>query len=132
MGDKMPHGPAMVFGMGAAMILGFLLALFIAAIFLWMAGKLLGIEKASIGRAMVAILGGGIFGGIVGAATAAIFPPLAPLLAFLANMWVIKTVFDTGWLRAFLAWILSAVIAGIVMVILALLGIFTIGALAAL
>ncbi|NJE01322.1 hypothetical protein E3E42_05325 [Thermococcus sp. JdF3] len=128
----MPHGPAMVFGMGAAMILGFLLALFIAAIFLWMAGKLLGIEKASIGRAMVAILGGGIFGGIVGAATAAIFPPLAPLLAFLANMWVIKTVFDTGWLRAFLAWILSAVIAGIVMVILALLGIFTIGALAAL
>jgi len=76
--------------------------------------------------------GEGIVGGIVAVVTAAIFPPLAPLLAFLANMWVIKTVFDTGWLKAFLAWILSAIIAGLVFGLLALLGLFTIGTLASL
>ncbi|AEK74011.1 hypothetical protein GQS_10590 [Thermococcus sp. 4557] len=128
----MPYGPAMVFGMGAAMILGFLLALFIAALFLWMAAKLIGIQNASIGKAMIAILGGGILAAIVGSLVGAVLGPLGPIAAFITNLWVIKAVFDTGWLRAFLAWILSAVIAAIVMGILAFLGIFTIGALAAL
>ena len=124
------HGP--LFALGAIGILAFLLGLFIAAIFLWLAGKMIGIEKASIGRSMIAILGGGILGGIVGALTAAVFPPLAPLLAFLANLWVIKTVFDTGWLKAFLAWILASVVAAIVVAIFAALGLFTLGALSAL
>ncbi len=118
--------------MGVVGILAFLVALFIAAIFLWLAGKLIGIEKASIGRSMVAILGGGILAAIVGALTALVFPPLAPLLAFLANLWAIKVVFDTGWLKAFLAWLLAAIIAGIVMGILAFLGLFTLGAISAL
>ena len=118
--------------MGAVGIVAFLVALFIAAIFLWLAGKLIGIEKASIGRSMVAILGGGILAAIVGALTALVFPPLAPLLAFLANLWAIKVVFDTGWLKAFLAWILAAIIAGIILGILAALGLFTLGALSVL
>ncbi|NJE02703.1 hypothetical protein [Thermococcus sp. MV11] len=126
------YGPGHLVAIGTAGIFAFLFSLFIAAIFLSLAGKLIGIEKASIGRAMIAILGGGIVGGIVAVVTAAIFPPLAPLLAFLANMWVIKTVFDTGWLKAFLAWLLSFIIAGLVFGVLALLGLFTIGALASL
>ncbi len=81
---------------------------------------------------MVAILGGGILAAIVGALTALVFPPLAPLLAFLANLWAIKVVFDTGWLKAFLAWILAAIIAGIILGILAALGLFTLGALSVL
>jgi len=128
----MAHGAAMVFGIDAAAILGFLLALFIAALFLWMAGKLIGIKNASIGKAMIAILGGGILGALISAIVGAIFRPIGPVLGFLVNLWVIKAVFDTDWLRAFLAWILSAVIAAIVMGILILLGVFTIGALAAL
>ncbi len=54
----MPYWHAMFFGMGAVAVLAFLLALFVAALFLWMAAKLIGIRDASIGRAMVAILGG--------------------------------------------------------------------------
>ncbi|ASJ09527.1 hypothetical protein A3L11_09905 [Thermococcus siculi] len=123
------HGP--LIALGAAGVLAFLLGLFIAAIFLWLAGKLIGIERASIGRSMIAILGGGILGGIVAVVVGAVFPPLAPFLAFLTNLWVIKTVFDTGWLKAFLAWILAAVIAAVVMMVLAALGLFTLGALAA-
>ncbi|WP_297093418.1 hypothetical protein [Thermococcus sp.] len=126
------YGPGVVAAMGTAMILGFLLALFIAALFLWMAAKLIGIQNASIGRAMIAILGGGILAAIVGAVVGAVLGPLGPIAAFITNIWVIKAVFDTGWLRAFLAWVLAAVIAGLVMGILALLGIFTLGALAAL
>ncbi len=118
--------------MGAVGIVAFLVALFIAAIFLWLAGKLIGIEKASIGRSMVAILGGGILAAIVMVLTALVFSPLAPLLGFLANLWVVKVVFDTGWLKAFLAWLLAAIIAGIVMGILAFLGLFTLGAISAL
>ncbi|CAD5244599.1 MULTISPECIES: hypothetical protein [Thermococcus] len=128
----MAHGPGIIFGMGAVAILGFLLALFIAALFLWMAAKLIGIKNASLGKAMVAILGGGILAAIVGSLVGAVLGPLGPIAAFLTNLWVIKAVFDTDWLRAFLVWVLSAVIAGIVMGILALLGLFTIGALAAL
>ncbi len=121
------YEPAMISGISAAAIPGVLLALFIAALFLWMAVKLIGIKNASIGKAMIAIVGGGILGALISAIVGAIFHPLGPILGFLANLWVIKAVFDTGWLRAFLAWILSAVIAAIVMGILAFLGIFTIG-----
>ncbi|WP_297420941.1 hypothetical protein [Thermococcus sp.] len=113
-------------------IVAFLVALFIAAIFLWLAGKLIGIEKASIGRSMVAILGGGILAAIVMALTALVLAPLAPFLGFLANLWAVKVVFDTGWIKAFLAWLLAAIIAGIVMGILAFLGLFTLGALSTL
>ncbi len=123
------HNPLLQ--LGAVGVLAFLVALFIAAIFLWLAGKVIGIEKASIGRSMVAILGGGILGGIVAVLVAAVFPPLAPILAFLANLWVIKVVFDTGWLKAFLAWVLSSVIAAIVLIILAALGLFAVGTLSA-
>ncbi|ASJ07692.1 hypothetical protein A3L08_08945 [Thermococcus pacificus] len=126
------HGAALFAAMGVMGVLSFLIALFIAAIFLSLAGKLVGIEKASIGRSMIAILGGGILGGIVTLLVALVFAPLAPLLGFLANLWVIKTVFETGWLRAFLAWLLSAVMAAVIMMLLAAFGLFTIGALSAL
>ncbi|WP_240911755.1 hypothetical protein [Thermococcus sp. M36] len=54
------YGPGVVAAMGTAGVFAFLLGLFIAAVFLSLAGKLVGIEKASIGRSMIAILGGGI------------------------------------------------------------------------
>jgi len=126
----MPPGPAILFGMGAAMILGMLFALFIAALFLWMAAKLIGIENASIGKAMIAIVGGGILATIVGGIVGAILEPLGPIAAFITNIWVIKAVFDTDWIRAFLAWLLSGIIAVLVMIVLAFLGLFTLGALA--
>ncbi|WP_240911757.1 hypothetical protein [Thermococcus sp. M36] len=63
-------------------------------------------------------------------AVATVFAPLAPVLALIAYLWVIKTVFDTDWLRAFLAWLLSAIIAGLVMVVLALVGMFAVGGMA--
>jgi len=116
--------------MGAAMILGMLFALFIAALFLWMAAKLIGIENASIGKAMIAIVGGGILATIVGGIVGAILEPLGPIAAFITNIWVIKAVFDTDWIRAFLAWLLSGIIAVLVMIVLAFLGLFTLGALA--
>ena len=124
------HGPVTVTALGVAGVLAFLLGLFIGALFLALAGKLVGIEKATVGRSMIAILGGGIIAGIVAVIVASFFPPLASILAFIANVWVIKTVFDTDWLRALLAWILSAVIAAVIIIILAALGLFTLGALA--
>ena len=129
----MPHGPAIVpavfVGMGIAGILGLLLALFIAAVFLWMAAKLIGVENASVGKAMIAIVGGGILATVVGGVVGAILDPLGPLAVFITNLWVIKAVFDTDWIRAFLAWLLSAVIAALVVIILVLFGVLTLGAL---
>lgn len=128
----MPYWHAMFFGMGGVVVLAFLLALFVAALFLWMAAKLIGIRDASIGRAMVAILGGGILGMIVGALFGIFLHPLGPIMAFITEVWVIKVVFNTDWLRAFLAWLLSGVIVVLVLFILVILGLLTFGALGAL
>ncbi len=59
-------------------------------------------------------------------------PPLGPIMAFITELWVIKVVFNTDWLRAFLAWLLSGVIVVLVLFILVILGLLTFGALGAL
>jgi len=131
----MPYGPGamgVIFALGIAGIFAVLLALFIAALFLWLAAKLIGIRDASIGKAMVAILGGGLLAVIIGAIAGTLLGPLGPILAFVINIWVIKVVFNTDWLRAFLAWLFSGIIVVLVAGILVLLGLFTIGALSSL
>ncbi|WP_297464466.1 hypothetical protein [Thermococcus sp.] len=124
------HNPLLQ--LGAMGVVAVFLGLFIAAVFLWLAGKVIGIEKASIGRSMIAILGGGILAFIVAALTSLFLPPLAPILGLIANLWVIKTVFETGWLKAFLAWLLATIIAILVVGILAAIGLFALGTLSAL
>ncbi|WP_048058160.1 hypothetical protein [Pyrococcus yayanosii] len=100
-------------GLGILAIIVFLVALFIAGLFMYLGAKLAGIEKASIGKGMLAVLAGSILGVIVGFIFGMI--PilgmiLGPLMAFIAYVWVVKAIFSTGWLKAFIATILAIVI----------------------
>ena len=129
------HGYLTGFSLGAGFGVAFLIALFIAAFFLALAAKMLGIKEAGILRALLAIVGGGVFSGIVMAAFGMLFPHggwfIGSILGFLAYIWTIKVVFDTDWLRAFLALVLAVVIEIIAFLILAwLLAILGIAALA--
>ncbi|EEB73169.2 hypothetical protein [Thermococcus sp. AM4] len=87
-----------------------LLSLLIAAFFMEMGAKLAGIENVTLGKSLIAILGGGILAMIVGAIFV-FLPVINFILAFIAYLWVIKTVFNTGWLRAFVAWLLAVILA---------------------
>lgn len=98
---------------GALGILAVLVALFIAGFVLYLGAKLVGIENATIGKAIIAVVGGGILAGILG-----IIPILGWILGIIAYIWVIKVVFDTSWIRAFLAWIMSFVVALVIIIIL--------------
>jgi len=125
------HGAGAFFALGAVGISAFVISLLIAGIFLALAGKLVGIRNATLGRSIIAIVGGGILAGISAGLFSMVFPPLAPLVGFIVDLWVIKTVFDTDWIRAFLAWLFAIIIAGIVFGILAFLGILSLGVLSA-
>ncbi|NJE55581.1 hypothetical protein E3E28_10210 [Thermococcus sp. 21S9] len=121
-------------GLGTLALFGFLFALFIAGLILAFSAKLVGIRDASIVGAMVAIVGGGILGAIVGGIVALVFSiagPMGVALGWLAFMityiWVIKVVFHTDWLRAFLAWLIAIVVEILIAGILSIAGIATLG-----
>ena len=103
---------ATLFAMGA------LLWLFVAASFLLWGARLAGIERRSFGRAIGAILLGGIassiLAGMVGISTAA-GPLLGVLLGFCVSALVTMAIFDTTFGKALaanvLAWLLSIVVA---------------------
>ncbi|ASJ00685.1 hypothetical protein [Thermococcus gorgonarius] len=114
----MPPGMGMgIVALGALGVIGiivFLIALFIAGLFLYFGAKLVGIEDATIGKSMIAVLGGGILAEIL-----SIIPLIGWLLGIIGYIWVIKAVFNTDWLRAFLAWLMTIVVVIITVFILA-------------
>jgi hypothetical protein len=121
-------------GLGLLALFGLFIALLVAGIILALSAKLVGIKDASIVGAMVAVIGGGILGAIVGTVVGLVFSiagPLGPLLGWLAfvvtYVWVIKVVFHTDWLRAFLAWLIAIVVEVLVTALLSVAGIATIG-----
>jgi hypothetical protein len=107
-------------GLGVGLIAFLVLALLISAFFLWIGAKLAGIRGASFGKAVLAAL--------VSVAALAILEivlslipriggTLGLLLGILVSIYVIKAVFDTGWGKAILAWILyiaAIIVAGII------------------
>ena len=107
-------------GLGLGLIAFLVLALLISAFFLWIGAKLAGIREASFGKAILAALVS-----VVALALLQIVLSLIPriggtlglLLGILVSIYVIKAVFDTGWGKAILAWILyivAIILAGII------------------
>ena len=132
----MPAGPMFIFGLGMIAVFGFLLALFIAGLFLYLGATLVGIKNAGLLKSMVAVIGGGILGSVVASIVGVLFHvvpsvgiPQTGVAFVLTYIWVIKAIFDTDWLRAFLAWLMAIIIEAVVMGILVALGLVTMGAL---
>lgn len=110
-----------LFGLGmTAMVVGWLIGLIIAAWFMEMGAKLAGIKDVTLGKSFIAILGGGIIAAIV-AMVLFFLPVINIIIAIVAYVWVIKTVFNTGWGKAFVALILAIILEIVVGVVIALL-----------
>ncbi len=106
------HGlivPGLV-GLSVSLALGVLfVSLLISAYFLLIGAKLAGIRNPTLGKAFVAMIGGGVIFVVV-AAVFFFLPGINLILALLAALWVVKVVFNTGWLQALLAGILAWVV----------------------
>jgi|GEM_PF-2376968 hypothetical protein len=102
----------------------FVLYLLVTAFFIWIGSKLAGIKNATIGKAVISALAGGILAsismGIVGSIPFIGF--VAPLIALILYLWVLKVVFDTTWGKVFIAWLFSIVAFFIVMIFLGAIG----------
>jgi hypothetical protein len=68
-----------------------LVALFIAGFILYLGAKLVGMKNVTIGKSIIATVGGGILATILG-----IIPTLGWILGIIAYIWMIKAVFDTS------------------------------------
>ncbi len=110
----MPMGPPIVPGLFAAMgfmaVIVILIALVIAGVFLMLGAKFAGIEGANLGKSMIAVVGGGILALLTGW-----IPVIGWVLGIVAYIWAIKTVFDTDWGKAAIAWLMTIVVEIIVM-----------------
>ena len=94
--------------LGAA-ILVWIVAFLIAAFFLYLGAKMVGIHNATVGKSFIAIVGGGILA-VITAAVLFFLPGINVIVALIVYIWVVKAVFDTGWLRAFVALLLAGII----------------------
>ncbi|WP_297498651.1 hypothetical protein [Thermococcus sp.] len=125
----MPPGHVFMTGLNTLVLLWLLVGLFIAGLVLAFSAKLVGIENASVIGAIVAIIGGAVLGGIVAGVVAVLFAwmtpanmPLAWLAFLITYVWVIKAVFHTSWIKAFIAWIIAMVIEVIIAFLLSAIG----------
>jgi len=101
-----------VFTSIVAIVAAFILFFVIEAFFIWVGAKLAAIEDASFGKAFISAIAIFIIVPIVSAVVAMVLPSVAALgavVAVLLTLWILKSVFSTGWVRAFVAWILSIV-----------------------
>jgi hypothetical protein len=105
---------------GISLIAFLVVALLLAAFFLWVGAKLAGIEGASFGKAILAALASVIALGLL-EVILSLLPRsgglIGLLLGVLVSIYIIKAVFDTSWGKAILAWILyivAIIVAGII------------------
>ncbi len=114
-------------GTAAALIIALVIAWIIISIPVYLAAKAIVGRRGRLSSAMLATLAGPIVFGIVLFLGSIFAAPLglgfiALLLAFLAWVWVYKSVFSTGWLQGFGIALLSIVILVVLVYILSFLG----------
>ncbi len=86
-----------------------LASLIVSSIPLWMASKLMGLRRSGFGNALLAVIVMPVLFTLAFFATM-IFSPLNVVAGFLAALWGVKKIYDTGWLQALLLLMVSAII----------------------
>ena len=110
-----PFVPGLIATMGLMAVLVILIALVIAGFFLMLGAKFAGIEEATLGKSMIAVVGGGILALLIGR-----IPVIGWILGIIAYIWVIKTVFNTDWIKATIAWLMTIIVEILVVFVFAL------------
>ena len=102
-------------------ILGLVIFILLGALFLWIAAKLVKVEGASYGKAILVTIVGFIAAGIVNFILAFI-PVIGWILGFIAAIlifvFIIQKFFATTFGKAFLVWLIDIIISIVVSVIL--------------
>lgn len=92
---------------------------FIGVFFLHIATIILHFEKRSFGKAIIVLIAGSIIAFLL-----AFIPYIGILLGLIGFWYVIKIVYDVGWMKSVLAWVVSIVVAFLIaLIILFFLGI---------
>ena len=106
-------------------VIGIIISLLIAALVVHFAAKLSGVRNATFGKAITICIASIVLQIFIGFVFS-IVPLLGTIAGFLLwlllTLLIIKTVYDTGWGRAFVVWIMQGVvliIAGLVIAVLA-------------
>ena len=110
-----PFVPGLIAAMGLMAVLVILIALVIAGFFLMLGAKFAGIEEATLGKSMIAVVGGGILALLIGR-----IPVIGWILGIIVYIWVIKTVFNTDWIKATIAWLMTIIVEILVVFVFAL------------
>ncbi|RLF87867.1 hypothetical protein DRN82_07230, partial [Thermococci archaeon] len=100
-----------VLGLGlVVLVVAFIVYLLVEAIFIYGGAKLAGIENASFGKAFIAVLALVILMPIFRAIFHLVFffmpivgKLLAMFLTFMAELWIVKVIFSTSWIKALIA-----------------------------
>ncbi len=118
-----------IFGLAAGgLILFFVVSVVISGFFVLLGAKMAGIEKATLGKSIIASIAGNI-GYVIFATVFSLVPVIGTLLGFVVGLFVmlfiIKSIFDTTFGKAFLAWIfhfVAQVLVILAMIVLAAMG----------
>lgn len=100
----------------------FIITFIIGTVLLHLATGLLGFKKRNILKASATVLLGNIVLFLLG-----FIPAFGQVLGLISFWYIIKKMYDVGWLKSIIAWLMSIVVAFIIsVIILLLLGISTI------
>lgn len=98
-----------LFAFGSGTLLSLAFAVLISGIFMWIGARLAGIQRATLGRAILAAISGTAIVWIVGGLFATTLPLGGSILGFLLILLLVllatRTIFDTSFGKALLAWI---------------------------
>ena len=103
----------------ARSLIQFIITFFIGAVLLHLATGILGFKNRGFGTSFGTVLVGSIFSFFF-----SLVPAIGWLLGLIGFWYIIKKFYDVGWIKAFLAWLMSIIVAFIIaFVIIILLGI---------
>lgn len=108
------------FAMGRGFFLLLAFAVLISGIFMWIGARLAGVQRATLGRAILAAIASTAIAWIIRGLFAAALPFVGPFIGFLLGLLLvlvaIRVIFDTSFGKALLAWIffiLAQMVAGL-------------------
>jgi hypothetical protein len=108
-------------GLGIGMIVAFVLAVIIGGFFMWIAAKIVRVEKSTFGRAVIAAIGASAVSFLL-AVVFHFIPLIGNALGFIIGLFltifVIKGAFETSTGKAILVWIFN-IVATVVAVLVA-------------
>ncbi|MBS3778374.1 MAG: hypothetical protein KGY50_03670 [Candidatus Thermoplasmatota archaeon] len=100
-------------------IIQFIITLIVGAFLLHLATGVLGFKKRSLTKAAIVVIIGNVLAFFL-----SFIPLIGQIIGLLSFWFIIKKMYDIGWIRAIIAWIMSILVAfSITAIILFLLGI---------